>query len=99
MDGVKRALGPHVAGVGVLHAGLTRDGEAGRDGKSDVRHLRKVGALAAKDRLHVGVALGNVVALGVLAERVNALHFFGHHIFSLKRDYPLYPPKPFGMVA
>ena len=99
VNSVERAFGPYIAGVGVLHASLARDGETGRNGKSDIRHLRKVGALATKDRLHVGVALGNVVALGILAERVNALHFFGHHIFSLKRDYPFIPTQHSRMVS
>ena len=84
LDGVERALGPGVAGAGVLHAGLARDGEAGRHGKPDVGHLGEVGALAAEDRLHARVALGHVVALGVLAERIDSLDFFSH-LFLLNR--------------
>ena len=77
-DGVERAFRPHVAGVGVLHAGLARDGESGRHRQPDVGHLGEVRALAAEHPLHLGVALGHIVPVGVLAEGVDALHCFCH---------------------
>ena len=89
LDGVERAFGPRVARVGVLHAGLARDGESGRHGQPDVGHLGEVRALAAEDRLHVGVALSYVVALRVLAERIHSLDFFSH-LFLLNPTYRLY---------
>lgn len=58
-DGVERAFRPNVAGVGVLHAGLARDGESGRHRQPDVGHLGEVRALAAEHPLHLGVALGS----------------------------------------
>jgi hypothetical protein len=39
-----------------MPAGVRRDGEAGRHGEADVRHLGKVGPLAAKKVLKVLVA-------------------------------------------
>ena len=45
----------------VTGAGLGGDGEALRNGHADVRHLGEVGALAAKELTHVGVALGKQV--------------------------------------
>ena len=77
-DGVERAFRPHVAGVGVLHAGLARDGESGRHRQPDVGHLGEVRALAAEHPFHLGVALGHIVPVGVLAEGVDALHCFCH---------------------
>ena len=77
-DGVERAFRPNVAGVGVLHAGLARDGESGRHRQPDVGHLGEVRALAAEHPFHLGVALGHIVPVGVLAEGVDALHCFCH---------------------
>ena len=92
-DGVERAFGPGVAGIGVLHARLARDGESRRYGQTDVGHFSKVRALAAEDRLHVGIALGHVVALSVLAERIDSLDFFSH-FFSLTRSAFRYRFEP-----
>ena len=78
MDGFESALGPHVACVRVLHAGLARDGESRRDRQADVCHLGEVGTLTAQLGLHVGVALGHVVALCVLAEAIDAFDCFSH---------------------
>src|SRR5262249_50027198 len=50
-------------------AHLGRDGEAGRDRHSGVRHLGEAGALAAQQRLHAGIAFRGVV----LAEEVDVL--------------------------
>ena len=80
VNGVERALGPGVVCVGVLHAGLARDGESRRHRQADVGHFGQVGAFAAKDGLHIGVALGDVVALGVLAESVHTLDFCSHFL-------------------
>ena len=91
LDGAERAFGPRVARIGVLHAGLARDGESGRHGQPDVGHLGEVRALAAEDRLHAGVALSYVVALRVLAERIHSLDFFSH-LFLLNPTYRLYLP-------
>ena len=60
-------------GVVVLHAGLAGDREARRDRKSHARHLGEVRTLAAEQELHALVALGVVAAVGVLAEREDAL--------------------------
>ena len=78
MNGLERPLRPHVARVRILHARLARDRESRRNGKPDVGHLGKVCALASELRLHGGISLGHVVPLGVLAESIDALHFFGH---------------------
>ena len=78
LDGVERALGPGVVGVGVFHARLARDGESRRHGQPDVGHLGEVRPLAAQLGLHVRVTLGYVVALCVLAERIDSFDFFGH---------------------
>ena len=45
----------------VAGAGLSSDGEALGNGHADVRHLGEIGALAAKELTHVGVALGKQV--------------------------------------
>ena len=47
----------------VLRAGLRRDREALGDGKSDVRHLRKVGALAAEKLAHLRITFGKKVTI------------------------------------
>lgn len=47
----------------VLRAGFRRDREALRDGKSDVRHLREVGALAAEQLAHFCIPFGKKVAI------------------------------------
>jgi hypothetical protein len=44
-----------------LGAGLSGDGEALGDGHADVGHLGQIGALAAQQIAHVGVALGKEV--------------------------------------
>ena len=49
------------AAVEVDLAGLGGDGEAGRDGQTQVGHLGEVGTLAAEEVLEVLVALGEVV--------------------------------------
>ena len=45
----------------VREAGLSRDGEAGRDGQPHAGHLREVGSFATQEVLHLPVALGEVV--------------------------------------
>jgi len=47
----------------VLGAGLGGDGEALGHGQADVGHLGQVGALAAQQLPHVGVALGEQIAI------------------------------------
>ena len=80
LDFVESAFGPGVVGVGIFHTGLTGDGESRRHRKADYGHLGKVSALAAEDIFHILVALGNVVAIGVLAERVDTLDVSSHCI-------------------
>ena len=46
----------------------------GGTGRPMMSHFGEVRALAAKDSLHIRVALSNVVALSVLAERVDTLN-------------------------
>ncbi len=61
-----------LAAVEVDLAGLGGDGEPGRDGEAEVRHLGEVGALAAEEVLEVLVALGEVV---------NELRYVGFFVF------------------
>ena len=57
---------PDSALVGVeVRAGLGGDGEAGRHRQAERRHLGQVGALAAEQVLHRGVAVGAAAAKGV----------------------------------
>ena len=74
LNGVKRAFGPRVICVCIFHAGLAGDGKARRHRQADEGHFGEVRALAAKDILHILVAFSNVVALSVLAERVDTLN-------------------------
>ena len=67
------ALGPHVAGTGVLDASLTGNGKATGDRQADTAHLGKVSALAAKHKVHGLVALGDTSALGIGSKTVNPL--------------------------
>ncbi len=87
VNGFERAFGPRVVGVGVLHARLAGNGEPGRHRQTDVGHLGQVGTLTAKHGLHVRVALGNVVALGVMAERVHTLDFCSHFFNSSPKSF------------
>ena len=80
LDGVQNAFGPGIVGVCILHASLAGNRESRRYRQPDVSHLSKVSALAAKDGLHIGIALGDVVALGVLAESVHTLDFCSHFL-------------------
>ena len=77
VDLVENALGPDVARAGVGDAGLAGDGESRRNGKADVSHLGKVGALAASDPLGLvdGLTgnLGDVVAGFVVTEAIYVL--------------------------
>ena len=54
-------LGRRAAVLEVVPAGVGGDGEAGRDGQAQVRHLGEVGALAAEQVLLVLAALAEVV--------------------------------------
>ena len=74
LNGIERAFGPRVIRVCIFHTGLAGDGEARRHGQANEGHFGEVRALAAKDVLHILVAFGNVVALSVLAERVDTLN-------------------------
>ena len=56
VEPVRRAAVPQV-----MPAGVRRDGEAGRHGKAEIRHLGEVGPLAAEKVLEVLVALGEVI--------------------------------------
>ena len=47
----------------ILRAGFRRDGEALGHGKPDVRHLRKVGALAAEKLAHLRITFGKKVTI------------------------------------
>ena len=77
LDEVENTLGPDVAGVCILHAGLAGDGEARRDGQADLCHLGEVRTLTAEDIVVLGGTLGDVDTLGVLTELVDAL-YVGH---------------------
>ena len=73
-DLVHQPGGQLLAGVVVVAAGLGGDGEARGDRERDERHVGEVGALAAEQVLHVGVAFGlaaaeEVDALDALARR------------------------------
>jgi hypothetical protein len=57
-DGVGGDLLPLVVVRGTHFRG---DGEAGRDGDADLRHLGEVGPLAAEEFLHLAVAVGGAV--------------------------------------
>ena len=74
LNGVERAFRPRVIRVCIFHAGLAGDREARRHGQANEGHFSEVRALAAKDVLHILVAFSNVVALSVLAERVDTLN-------------------------
>ena len=51
------ARGQGAPGIVVAVAERSRDGEAGRDGQPDGGHLGEVGALAAEQRTHPGIAV------------------------------------------
>ena len=89
MNCVERALGPGVVCVGILHAGLARDGESRRHRQADVGHFGQVGAFAAKDGLHVGVALRNVLPICVFAKSVDALKLVCHHLLLRLKHFSL----------
>ena len=74
LNGVERAFRPRVIRVCIFHAGLAGNGKTRRHGQADKSHFGEVRALAAKDVLHILVAFSNVVALSVLAERVDTLN-------------------------
>ena len=72
-DLIECALGPHVAGTGVLDASLAGNGKATGNRQADAAHLGKVCALAAKHEVHGLVALSDTGALGVGSKTVNPL--------------------------
>ena len=72
-DLIECALGPHVAGAGVLDTGLTGNGKATGNRQADAAHLGKVCALAAEHEVHGLVALSDTGALGVGSKTVNPL--------------------------
>ena len=72
-DLIECALGPHVAGTGVLDASLAGNGKATGNRQADTAHLGKVSAFAAKHEVHGLVALGDTGALGVGSKTVNPL--------------------------
>ena len=72
-DLIECAIRPHVAGTGVLDAGLAGNGKAAGNRQADTAHLGKVRALAAKHKVHGLVALSHTSALGVGAKTVNPL--------------------------
>ena len=72
-DLIECALGPHVAGTGVLDTGLAGNGKATGNRQADTAHLGKVCALAAKHKVHGLVALSDTGALGVGSKTVNPL--------------------------
>ena len=74
LNGVERAFRPRVIRVCIFHAGLAGNGKARRHGQTNKSHFGEVRTLAAKDVLHILVAFSNVVALSVLAERVDTLN-------------------------
>ena len=74
LNGVERAFRPRVIRVCIFHAGLAGNGKARGHGQANKSHFGEVRALAAKDVLHILVAFSNVVALSVLAERVDTLN-------------------------
>ena len=72
-DLIECALGPDVAGTGVLDASLAGNGKATGNRQADAAHLGKVCALAAKHEVHGLVALSDTGALGVGSKTVNPL--------------------------
>ena len=72
-DLIECALGPHVAGTGVLDASLAGNGKATGNRQADTAHLGKVCALAAKHEVHGLVALSDTGALGIGSKTVNPL--------------------------
>ena len=72
-DLIECALGPHVAGTGVLDASLAGNGKATGNRQADAAHLGKVSAFAAKHEVHGLVTLGDTGALGVGSKTVNPL--------------------------
>ena len=65
----------------VLGAGLGGDGKALRHGQTDVGHLSQVGALATQQLTHLGVALGEQIAI-----------LFAHlHILHITKKYLHFP--------
>ena len=82
VDLVQDAVSPDVASVCVGNAGLAGDGESRRNGKANLGHLGKVGALAADDPLCLvdGLAgrLGGVDAVNAGAKAVHVL--FSHFV-------------------
>ena len=92
LDGVQNAFGPGIVGVCILHASLAGNRESRRYRQSDVSHLSKVSALAAKDGLHVGVALRNVLPICVFAKSVDALKLVCHHLLLRLKHFSLISP-------
>ena len=72
-DLIECAIRPHVAGTGILDAGLAGNGKAAGNRQTDTAHLGKVRTLAAKHKVHGLVALSHTSALGVGAKTVNPL--------------------------
>ena len=72
-DLIECALGPDVAGTGVLDTGLAGNSKATGNRQADTAHLGKVSALATKHEVHGLVALGDTGALGVGSKTVNPL--------------------------
>ena len=70
--------------VGV--ADLGGDGEAGRHGQAEARHLGEIGALAAEQLRHVGTAVDIAGGEGVDPFRL-ALHRLVRHLASSPRRY------------
>src|SRR5207247_9710477 len=58
----------------VSHAGLRGDGETRGHAKAHVGHLRKIGAFAAQQLPHVGIALSEAVDVLRAGLRVNSYH-------------------------
>ena len=61
----------------ILGAGFGGDGEALGNGKADVGHFRQVGALAAQQLAHAGVALGKQVHILLCHERYSFRNWIG----------------------
>ena len=84
LDLVLQIVG-QLAAVGVVvRADLGGDREARRHGQAEVRHLGEVGALAAQQILHLGVAVGRAAAeqIDALLRGARRMPWSGHAVRS-----------------